>query len=754
MTERRLRTLTAILPLVLLTGIGRADEPEEGDASLLTIDRIYRDKEFDVEPYGARWLEGQSAFTTLEASLTFEDRQDIVRHDAATGEAEVIVSAEELIPPGQTEPLEIEDYAWSKDRALLLIYTNSQRVWRENTRGDYWLLDRPGRRLRQLGGDGRPATMMFAKLSPTGEQVAFVRDRNIYVEDLFDHGIRRLTTTDSEDIINGTTDWAYEEEFHVRDGFRWSPDGTRIAYWQVNTSGVGRFPIVNDTDSLYPEVFSFAYPKVGQRNPGCRIGVVNCASGDTTWMDVPGDPREHYIPRMQWAKNSDELLIEQLNRLQSRNQLYLANAGSGDVSLVLTEEDDAWVDVHDELFWLEDGTRFTWISERDGWRHAYLFSRAGGDLQLMTPGDFDVIRLLHVDEERRVIYFIASRDNATERFLYRARFDGTGVERVTPADATGVHEYRFSDDGQWAVHSQSSADWPGQTELVSLPDHQQVCLLDANEELIERLEKLDRTATEFFQVDIGEGVQLDAWCIKPPDFDPAGRYPLLVHVYGEPAGCTVVNRWGGSNSMWHLMLAQRGYVVMSFDNRGAKVPRGREWRKCVYGRIGILGPQDQAAAVRAVLRERPWLDPDRVGIWGWSGGGSSSLHAIFKYPDLYSTAIAVAPVPNQCYYDTMYQERYMGLPASNVDGYRDGSPINFASQLKGNLLLIHGTADDNCHFQTTELLIDELIAHDKQFSLMVYPNRTHAVKERRNTTPHLRELMTRFLLEHLPAEPQ
>jgi dipeptidyl-peptidase-4 len=371
----------------------------------------------------------------------------------------------------------------------------------------------------------------------------------------------------------------------------------------------------------------------------------------------------------------------------------------------------------------------------------------------MTPGDFDVIRLLHVDEERHMIYFIASPDSATERFLYRARFDGTGVERVTPADATGVHDYRFADDGRWAVHSWSSANWPEQTELVSMPDHQRVCPLEANGELFERLEKLDRTATEFFRVDIGAGVQLDAWCIKPPDFDPAGSYPLLVHVYGEPAGATVVNRWGGSNSLWHLMLAQQGYVVMSFDNRGAKVPRGRAWRKCVYGRIGILGPQDQAAAVRAVLRERSWLDPERVGIWGWSGGGSSSLHAIFKYPDLYSTAIAVAPVPNQCYYDTMYQERYMGLPASNVDGYREGSAINFASQLEGNLLLVHGTADDNCHYQTVEMLIDELIAHDKQFSLMVYPNRTHAVKERRNTTPHLREMMTQFLLEHLPVEP-
>ncbi len=747
---RVLTTASLALAALLIAGLPLCAD-DLPDPSLLTVKRIYGDKEFDEKSFSGRWLKGESAFTTLEKSTEHEGHKDIVRHDAETGATEIMVAAGELIPPGEGTPLEIEDYAWSKDQALLLVYTNSKRVWRTNSRGDYWVLDRAGRQLRQLGGDGPPASMMFAKFSPTGEQVAFVRDRNIYVEDLFDHTIRQLTTTADEHEINGTTDWCYEEEFQVRDGFRWSPDGGRIAYWQVNTTGVGRFPLVNNTDSLYPEVFWFAYPKVGQRNPSCRIGVVELASGDTTWISVPDDPREYYIPRMEWAEIPDLLLIQRLNRLQNSNQLFLASATTGEVSPTLTEEDEAWVDIHDELFWLGDDGRFTWISERDGWRHAYTASRNGKDLQLITPGDFDVIELLHVDEERGLAYFIASPDAATERFLYRANLDGSGVERVTPGEAKGVHSYQFSDDGRWAIYTRSAADAPPQTELLRMPEHTPVRTLNDNAELIEKLAQLKRGTTEFLKVDIGDGVVLDAWCIKPPDFDDSKSYPLLVYVYGEPAGSTVVNRWGGSSGLWHQMLAQQGYVIMSFDNRGANVPRGREWRKCVYGKIGTLGPQDQAAAVRAVLKERTWLDPKRVGIWGWSGGGSSSLHAIFKYPDLYATAISIAPVPNQRYYDTMYQERYMGLPSANVDGYREGSPINFASQLEGKLLLIHGTGDDNCHYQTTEMLIDELIAHNKQFSLMAYPNRTHAIKERANTTVHMRELMTRFLIENLPA---
>lgn len=727
----------------------QAEEPPVAH-SLLTVDRIYGDKEFDAKDYSARWLEEGEAFTTLEESSQLEGRHDIVRHDAATGQTEVLVAAGDLVPPGEEQPLRIHDYAWANELNRVLIYTNTRRVWRQNTRGDYWVLDRVTHQLRKLGGDAEPSSLMFAKWSPDGKQVAYVRQRNIYVEDLTGGPIRKLTQADSDDVINGTTDWVYEEEFGLRDGFRWSPDGRSIAYWQINTRGVGRFPLVNQIDSLYPEVTWFAYPKVGEQNPTCRVGIVNCDSAETRWVTFSDDKSDTYIPRMEWAESSDELLLQRLNRLQNRNTLYLARLDDGLATPILTEQDACWVDVHDELFWISGGRQFTWISERDGWRHLYLASRSGGELQQVTSGKFDVIELLHVDEQDDWAYFIASPEDAAQRFLFRIRLDGSGMQRVTPATLTGTHDYQIAPRAKWAIHRASSADSPPVSSLIRLPDHSSERLLQGNTQLSDKLKKLALAPTEFFRVDIGDGVELDGWCIRPPNFDPSQSYPLLIYVYGEPAGSTVVDRWGGSSYLWHQMLAQRGYFVMSFDNRGTKVPRGREWRKSIYHKIGILPPQDQAAALKTVLEQRPYLDAKRVGIWGWSGGGSSSLQAIFKYPDLYQMAIAIAPVPDQRYYDTIYQERYMGLPSEQAEAFRQGSPINFAGNLQGKLLLVHGTADDNCHYQTTEKLVDELIAHNKQFRLMAYPNRTHAIRERANTTRHLRHLMADFVFENLP----
>ncbi|HBN76174.1 MAG TPA: S9 family peptidase, partial [Planctomycetaceae bacterium] len=702
----------AVLAFMLMPGYSafsdddskKKDVPSVTDSkqeqTLLTIDRIYDAKEFDLKDYSASWIEGSSNYTLLAEVNDDKDHHEIRRYEAATGEYETLVSQEDLIPEGETSPLEIDDYELSDDQSKVLIYTNAQRVWRKNTRGDYWLFDCSTRQLIKLGGEVEPARMMFAKFSPDGKQVAYVRNRNIYVQDLSDLSQRCLTVSDNENVINGTTDWVYEEEFQVRDGFRWSPDGKRIAYWQIDTTDVDQFPLVNNTDSLYPEVTWFAYPKVGQRNPSCRIGVVDCESGNTQWILTPGVSHEHYIPRMDWAESSQELVIQQLNRLQNCNQLFLADVTSGEVTPILKEEDAAWVDVHHELFWLADGERFTWISERDGWRHAYLVSRNGEESLLLTPGEYDVIKLLQVDEENACFYFIASPDDPTRRFLFRGKLDGSPPRKLTPSEMRGIHDYQFSDDSAWAIHRTSHADWPGQTELIRVPEHKTVRLLEENKIVAETVRKLDLNPVEFFRVDIGDGIELDGWCMTPPDFDPHASYPLLIYVYGEPAGTTVVDQWGKSNHLWHFMLSQQGYVVMSFDNRGTHVPRGREWRKSIYTKIGILPPKEQAAAVRAVLKERPYLDPKRVGIWGWSGGGSSSLQAIFKYPDMYSTAITVASVPDQRYYDTIYQERYMGLPESNPAAFREGSPINFAQNLEGNLLLVHGTGDDNCHYQT------------------------------------------------------
>jgi dipeptidyl-peptidase-4 len=739
--------LILALNLLVPALASRADDPPR-----LTIDRIFGSGEFHAEGFGpARWLPDGSGYTTLEPAARGPGR-DVVRYGPATGRRDVLVAAERLTPSGAKDPLTIAEYAWSADGKILLVFTNTRRVWRQNTRGDYWTLDLTSGALRKLGPDQDEAALRFAKLSPDGRRVAYVAKNNLYVENIDGGLVRALTTDGSPTLINGTFDWVYEEEWSLRDGFRWSPDGRSIAYWQIDTEGVPEYLLANDTDSLYPTLTQFPYPKVGQRNPAARVGVVDADGGATRWMDVPGDPRDLYIARMDWAANSDELVIQHVNRLQNTNDVLLCDARSGKVRRAISEHDDCWVDVGDDLQWVDQGRAFTWLSERDGWRHAYVIARSGEETRRVTEGAFDVLALVQVDAIGGWLYYEASPDNATQRLLYRVPlFRPGGPERITPADQGGTHHYQFSPDARWAIHTYSTFTRPPVTELVSLPDHKVVRTLVDNAALRDKISALARGRSQFFRVDIGEGVELDGWSLEPPGLDAAKRYPLLVHVYGEPAGQTVLDQWGGDRYLWHLMLTQQGYVVASVDNRGTPAPRGRAWRKCIYRQIGILASQDQAAALRALKARWPFIDGERVGIWGWSGGGSMTLNAILRYPELYRTGIAIAAVPDQRLYDTIYQERYMGLPQDNEKGYREGSPLTFADRLAGNLLIIHGTGDDNCHFQGCERLINALIAADKPFTMMAYPNRSHGIFEGANTTRHLFGLMTRYLNQNLAS---
>jgi dipeptidyl-peptidase-4 len=594
---------------------------------------------------------------------------------------------------------------------------------------------------------------MFAKLSPSGRQAAYVREGDLYLEDLDDRSIRRLTRSEDPRVVHGTADWVYEEEFDLRDGFAWSPDGTRIAYWQVDARGVPGFPLVDTSAKLYPKVTWIGYPKVGQVNPAARLGILDVRTGESRWVRLPGEPRDHYVPRMSWTPDSAEVLVQQLPRRQDVNRVFLARADTGEARLVLEEKDEAWVDVHDEFDWRPDGRSFTWLSERDGWRRLYVAARQGGAPVPVTPPGADVIRMLQPDPAGDWIYYLAAPGEPTRRYLYRSRTDGTRTERLTPAGMPGTHEYELSPDARRAFHTISSYDRPPVTTLVELPAHRGVRTLVDNAELKAKVDALGLPPTESLKVDLGDGVVLDGWCLKPAVLDAERRHPLLVYVYGEPAGQTVLDRWGGAQALWHRMLAREGYVVMSFDNRGTPAPRGRAWRKCVYGKIGILAPGDQAAAVRKVLGERPYLDPARVGVWGWSGGGSMTLNALFRHPDLYRAGVAIASVPDQRGYDTIYQERYMGPAADNEAGYREGSPITHAANLRGDLLLIHGTGDDNCHYATAELLIDELVRRNKSFEMFAYPNRSHSISEGANTTRHLWTMITRFFREKLPPNP-
>jgi dipeptidyl-peptidase-4 len=750
------KTLIVSFLIVMSSTPVLAQEKAKKEPARLTVERVFLAHEFEAQGASVKWLPDGSGYTTWEDSKDTPGGKDLVQHDPATGEQEVLVPAAHLIPPRESSPLHVEDYALSKDGGWLLIFTNSKRVWRRNTRGDYWVLDRASRELRKLGGDAPPTSLMHAKLSPVGPRVAYVRNSNIFVEGLIDGRITPLTRSQSPDEINGTFDWVYEEEFDLRDGFRWSPDGKSIAYWQLNTQGMREYPLVDMAESLYPKITSVKYPKVGERNAACRIGVKPVDGGDTYWVQLEGDPRENYVAYMEFT-SPHEIVLQQFNRVQNKIRLVslLCNvAGRGkECRPILLECDDGWIDLQDELRWTRDQAEFLWLSERDGWRHIYKSSLSGGTPTPITPGGYDVIKIVGLDKKSACVYFTASPDNATQKYLYRVGFDGKGRERLTAHDQPGTHDYEVSPDGRWAVHHYSNANTPPLVELIRLPGHERVKLFTDNAALKKKLAELVPVKTEFFRVDIGDGASLDGWCMLPPHFDPKAKYPLLVYVYGEPAAQTVVDRWTGGNQLWHRMLAERGYVVMSFDNRGTPAPKGRAWRKSIFHKIGILAPQDQAAAVRAVLKQRPYLDPRRVGVWGWSGGGSMTLHAMFKYPDLYATGISIAPVPNQRLYDTIYQERYMGLPGDNVQGYIQGSPITFAHQLKGNLLIIHGTGDDNVHYQGTETLINELVRHDKPFTMMAYPNRSHSISEGQNTTLHLRKLMTRYLHEKLPPGP-
>jgi dipeptidyl-peptidase 4 len=738
--------------LLLATCTAQAQTPTS-DPGKLTLDRIFASQDFrgDRAP-DLKWL-AKGAFTNLLPSKTHPAVSDLVRI-AADGSSEILIPAEKLIPASATKPLAIQGYEISKDLDVVLIYTNSIKVWRQNTRGDYWLFRRSTGKLTQVGMKQKPSTLMFAKLSPDGMRVGYVSGNNLYVEPVDGGEAVKLTNDGNDEVINGTFDWVYEEEFDCRDGWRWSPDGQQIAYWQLNTHGVPTFTLVDNTAAKYPVLNTFAYPKTGEQNSACRVGVLPVTGGATKWMDVPGDTRhDFYIPRMEWAEDGKDLVIRRLNRLQNTLDVMLAETATGKVRTTLTERDETWVDLHDDcLEWLSAGQAFTWISERNGWRQLYVAAKDGSSIRHVTVGNHDVIHVLHIDEKAGHVDFIASPKNPTQRYLYRAKLDKTGQPgRLTPAEESGWHDYNIAPDGSTAIHTFSSFGTPPRIELISLPDHKVIRTLATNEKLKETVTKIAQKPVEFFRTDIGNGVELDGWLLKPADFDPSKKYPVIFHIYGEPAGQTVVDRWGGSNYLWHQMLTQQGYIVACIDNRGTPCPKGREWRKSVYRKIGTLAATEQAAAVKSLLKERPYLDASRVGIWGWSGGGSMTLNMLFRYPDLYKTGISVAPVPDMTLYDTIYQERYMGLPKVNAEDYKNGSPLSHAAGLKGNLLIIHGTGDDNCHYQGVEKLSNKLIELNKPFSLMAYPNRSHSINEGKNTTRHLYGLMTRYFQDNLPA---
>jgi dipeptidyl-peptidase-4 len=667
----------------------------------------------------------------------------------------VKITAAQLTPAGG-KPLEVKEFSFSADEKKLLIYTNSKKVWRYETRGDYWILDLTANTLKQLGKDLPASSLMFAKLSPNGLQVAYVSGHNLYVEDLGTGKRKALTQDGTRRLINGTFDWAYEEEFSCRDGFRWSPDSKSIAYWQIDATKIRDFLMIDNTDSIYSYTVPVEYPKAGESPSACRVGVVDITTAKTTWLQVPGDAQQHYIPRMEWAPDKNELIIQQLNRKQNESVLYICSAATGKAKKLYSEKDSAWLDIKSrwderELAgwdWSKDAKSFIWVSEKDGWRHLYRIDLNGKET-LITAGKYDVINLLKIDEVHNLAYILASPDNATQQFLYKVSLDGKGAaERISPITEEGTHDYDISPDAQYALHRFSNHFFPPQSEIVYLPTHK-----SGEKNPIFRNLMTARYAPrqEFFQVTTAEGVTMDGWMAKPNNFDSTKKYPVVFYVYGEPAGATATDQYGaGRNYLYDGDMAADGYIYISMDNRGTPLPKGREWRKSIYRKVGIINARDQAQGAQALFNRHAYMDTSRVAVWGWSGGGSMTLNLLFQYPAIYKTGIAVAAVGNQLTYDNIYQERYMGLPEENRQDFINGSPITYAKNLEGNLLYIHGTGDDNVHYQNAEMLLNELIRYNKQFQFMAYPNRTHSISEGEGTFKHLSTLYTNYLKLHCP----
>ena len=698
-----------------------------------------------------KWDSSGSAFFQIQGG-------QIVKVNLPDQNSEVFISSAALTPKGQ-KPLQVRDFTFSADRNKILIYTNTKQVWRLDTQGDYWVLDLGSKELKQVGKGLPESSLRFAKLSPDGTKVAYVSEFNLYSEDLASGQITALTKDGNRKLINGTFDWAYEEEFACRDGFQWSPDSKKISFWQIDANQIRDYYMMNFTDSVYSKVVPVEYPKVGESPSPARIGVIDLASQKTTWLNIPGDPQQHYLPRMEW--NSPELLlVQQLNRKQNHSKIYSVNVPANEAKVISEEKEETWIDVlsswenvygityRHEFKWINGGKEFLWFSEKDGWRHLYRVDLTGKET-LITVGDYDVINLLQVNEKENMIYFHASPTNATQKYLYKTRLDGKGkAELVTPSGLEGTHSYVISPSGKFAMHQFSNSFTRPSSEWISLPKHEP---LDASKSINANLAQNQGPKTvEFFKINTADGTEMDGWMVKPKNFDPSKKYPVVFFVYTEPWGANVKDSYGVTrNRNYQGDMAEDGYIYISIDNRGTPAPKGRAWRKSIYRKIGRLNISDQAEAAAQIIKW-DFVDPERVAVWGHSGGGSATLNLLFQHPDIYKTGISLAAVANQLTYDNIYQERYMGLPQENLEDFVAGSPITHAKNLQGNLLYIHGTGDDNVHYDNAEMLINELIKHGKLFQFMPYPNRSHGIGEGEGTTAHLRKLYTDYLKRYCP----
>ncbi len=703
---------------------GSAQVPAETEVRLRSI---FEARDFDARSFQAVWLPDGTGYTTLEAPSGTSARE-LIRYDAASGDRTVLASLSNLTPSGASEPLSISGYQFAPDGSWVLLGTD----------GDgFWMFNVATSALKQVEAGGGNT------ISPDGDRVLFTRDGDLHVHDLAAGQTTRLTWTTAESVSNGRAVW--------------SPDGNQVAFVQSDASGVRMRSMLVPTDPSYPEIRQVRFARVGETIARLRVGVVDAGGREVRWISVPSPNKGFYLGQVSWAGNSEDLLVEQFSRFRDERDFYIANVTTGEVDRIYHESDPAWViasyRLNAGLEWIRGGDSFLFLTEKDGWRHAYVYSREGHEERLLTPGASDVMERGPVDHGNGWSYFFASPDNATQRYLYRVRLDGAAApERVTPEDQAGTHFYDFSPDLRWAFHTYSNFDTPPVTALISLPDHRVVRVLEDNADVRRRAEATTTHPTEFLQLDIGDGVVMDAWMIKPRDFDPSRKYPVFIYVYGEPHAQTVLDRWSTRNN-YHRAIADLGYLVVSIENRGTPAPKGAEWRRSPFPTIGVQSTEEHAAGVLELGRLLPYVDVSRVGIWGWSGGGSNTLNSLFRKPDVYHVGIAVVPKPQPHLYNAWFQEIYMETVETNPDGYHVSAPINYAEGLEGDLLIIHGTGETNTHLEIVEGLVDRLVELGKTFDYTAYPNRNHGLSEGAGTVVHVRMLMVRYLLDHLPAGP-
>jgi dipeptidyl-peptidase-4 len=705
----------------------------------LSVERIYGSSDFSPQQVRVNWMDDGRHFTVVERDQN--GRTDLYKVDILSGERELLVRGTDLVPPGEDEPIAIDSYSFSANGSKLLIASGEQRIWRRSRSAFFYVWEFGTRTLKPIST--QPGPQRYAKLSTDGSRVAFVRGNNSYVTDLATGHEKALTRDGGEDIINGATDWVYEEELSLADGFRWSPNGERIAFWRFDQSAIPPFYLINEL-TLYPQLTPVRYPKAGTDNSEVRIGIVDVGSGERRWIDLGPTDEEFYIARMDFANSSDEIWFRRLNRHQNRMDLYLADARTGRSEIIMTDADDAWIDIDaGDLIWIEDGEKFVYLSERNGYGQLLLFERDGTLVRELTTAEWDVLGAYGVDERHDVVFFTGAADGPLSRPLYVVGLDGEGFMRIS--GARGRHRVSFDPTFTYYLDTYSEAGVPP-VQTIRRANGQPVRTLADNAELKRKLDALGLVPPEFMKVPAEGGVELNAWMIKPPDFDPSRQYPLLMYVYGGPGSQTVTDSWGGDRYLWHQLLAQKGYLVTSVDNRGTGA-RGVAFKKITYLNLGKYESADQIAAAR-YFGGLPYVDAGRIGIWGWSYGGYMSSLSMFKGEGAFRAAIAVAPVTDWRLYDTIYTERYMRTPQENPDGYAQGAPQSYADRLQGNFLLVHGTGDDNVHPQNSYQLVQLLEDANKHFEFRIYPNKAHGISGP-GTRVNLFTLLTQFLEQGL-----